>query len=162
MKNQNKMGLFEIFVILFFYVLPMGCILFERMINPDTDLWAVMIKWFVFFGVGLRLVTCGMKQAISPGFTAKAIFELEDSKSYPLIRELGFANICTGLCGILSLVYINFRITALFIGSIYYGLAFLQHAIRKEKNNTELFVTLTDLSIVLELLLPFVMNTIKA
>jgi len=33
-----------------------------------------------------------MKQVISPQFTAKAIFKLEDNKSYSLIHELGFAN----------------------------------------------------------------------
>lgn len=84
---KNKIGLFEISVILFFYVLPISCILIEIIAFPQTDVWAVMIKWFVFCGVGLRLFTCGMKQAISPGFTAKVIFELEDSKSYPFIMK---------------------------------------------------------------------------
>ena len=159
-KIKNKIGLFEISVILFFYVLPISCILIEIIAFPQTEVWAVMIKWFVFWGVGLRLFTAGMKQVISPQFTAKAIFKLEDNKSYPLIRELGFANICSGLCGILSLVYINFRIAALFIGCAYYGLALLQHLYRREKNATEIFVTITDLSIVLELLIPFIINVI--
>ncbi|MFA9375648.1 MAG: DUF6790 family protein [Lachnotalea sp.] len=157
---KNKIGLFEISVVLFFYILPIACILIEIIAFSQTDIWAVLMKWFVFWGVGLRLFTAGMKQVITPGFTARVIFELEDRKSYPLIRELGFANICFGLCGIISLIYINFRTVTLFIGCVYYGLALLQHVIRSEKNATEIFVTITDLSIIMELLIPFIIKVI--
>jgi hypothetical protein len=158
---KSKIGIFEISVISFFYILPISCILIEIIAFSQTDIWWIMIKWFVFWGVGLRLFTCGMKQVISPEFTAKVIFEVEDSKSYSVIRELGFSNICAGLCGMLSLVYIKFRVVALFIGIVYYGLVLIQHAIRRKKNASEIFVTITDLSIVLELLLPLLMKTIK-
>jgi hypothetical protein len=144
---KRKIGLFEVSVILFFYILPAISIIANLMSGEEKLIVETVVKWVVFWGVGLRLFTCGLKQALQPSFTA-------NEKSYPIVRELGFANICTGLCGIVSLFNEKFRMAAIMIGGLYYFFALLQHLLRKEKNGAEVFVTITDLSIFLEICVP--------
>lgn len=112
----------------------------------------ITFKWVVFWGIGMRLFTCGIKQIIQPQFTANTIFSVADKRAYPIIRELGFANLCFGLSGLLSIFFKEFRATAAFLGLLYYSLAFFQHMSNCNKNKTELFVTVTDFSIVIEIL----------
>lgn len=99
-----------------------------------------------------------MKQTLNPAFTAKSIFTVTDEKAFPIVRELGFANICSGFMGIVSLFVPTFRYAAAILGSLYFMLALLQHLVRKNKNSTEVFVTITNLSIVLELGIPLLIT----
>jgi hypothetical protein len=136
---KKKLGMFEISIVLFFYILPVISIAADMIVFHETTVLQVILKWCVFWGVGLRLFTAGFKQALTPDFTAKTIFEVTDAKAFPIVRELGFANICTGFIGTISLFFPNFRLAAAIVG---------------KKNATEMFVTITDLSIVLELAVP--------
>lgn len=158
---KRKIGMFEVSVILFFYILPAISIIINLISGENKFIAETIVKWVVFWGVGLRLFTCGLKQAIQPSFTANGIFGSYDEKAYPIVKELGFANICTGLCGIASLFNEKFRIAAIMIGGLYYLLALLQHLFRKHKNSTEVFVTITDLSIFLEICVPTVYIVFK-
>ncbi|WLC77724.1 hypothetical protein KTC99_22485 (plasmid) [Clostridium estertheticum] len=151
---ERKNGLFKISVVLFFYICPVISILIDMLVFKEFLLVQVILKWCVFWGVGLRLFTAGLKQALTPEFTAKSIFDVTDVKAFPIVRELGFANICSGFIGIISLFMFNFRLLAAIVGVLYYSLALFQHLIREKKNSTEMFVTITDLSIVLELGIP--------
>ncbi|MCB2356509.1 DUF6790 family protein [Clostridium estertheticum] len=151
---ERKNGLFKISVVLFFYICPVISILIDMLVFKEFVLVQVILKWCVFGGVGLRLFTAGLKQALTPEFTSKSIFDVTDVKAFPIVRELGFANICFGFIGIISLFMFNFRLVAAIIGVLYYSLALFQHLIREKKNSTEMFVTITDLSIVLELGIP--------
>lgn len=151
---KRKIGLFEVSIISFFYFLPLISIVIDVFVFKETVLSQVILKWCVFFGVGLRLFTAGMKQALNPAFTAKDIFNITDEKAFPIVRELGFANICSGFMGIVSLFVPIFRYPAAILGSLYFLLALLQHLIRKNKNSIEKFVTVTNFSIVLELCIP--------
>lgn len=151
---KRKIGLFEVSIILFFYFLPLISIIADMFIFKETKLPQVVLKWCVFYGVGLRLLTCGMKQALNPGFTAKSIFAVTDEKAFSIVRELGFANICSGLIGTSSLFIPSFRYAAAILGGSYFLLALIQHLVRKNKNSTERFVTVTDFSIVLEICIP--------
>lgn len=151
---KRNLGLFQISIIAFFYVLPLITICADIFIFKQTNIPKIILKWCIFYGIGLRLFTAGLKQALSPKFTAKTIFEVTDEKAFPIVRELGFANICSGLIGILSLFVVSFRLPIAIIGIIYFSLALLQHLIRRNKNHTEVFVTITNSSIVLELIIP--------
>lgn len=153
---KREIGMFEGSIILFFYILPAISIIINLMSGEDKFIADTIVKWCVFWCVGLRLFTCGLKQALQPSFTANDIFGAYDEKAYPIVRELVFANICTGICGIVSLFNEKFRMAAIMIGGLYYLLALLQHLFRKEKNATEVFVTITDLSIFLEICVPAV------
>lgn len=119
---KRKIGMFEVSVILFFYTLPAISIIINLMSREDKFMIETIVKWCVFWGVGLRLFTCGLKQSLQPSFTANDIFGAYDEKAYPIVRELGFANICTGLCGIISLFSEKFRIAAIMSGGLYYFL----------------------------------------
>ena len=151
---KKKLGMLEISIVLFFYILPVISIAADMIVFHETTVLQVILKWCVFWGVGLRLFTAGFKQALTPAFTAKTIFEVTDAKAFPIVRELGFANICTGFIGTISLFFPNFRLAAAIVGTLYFSLALFQHLFRKKKNATEMFVTITDLSIVLELAVP--------
>ncbi len=151
-KVRNKVGLFEVSVILFFYILPIVSTYAEYSFT-ENSVSKIFLKWVVFWGIGMRLFTCGIKQIIQPSFTAMNIFEIEDKKVNVIVRELGFSNTVIGVCAIFSLNSSSFRAATCFIGIGYYLLSFLQHFLKKSKNHTEWFVTVTDFTIVLELIL---------
>ncbi|MBN8788397.1 MAG: hypothetical protein J0I84_15000 [Terrimonas sp.] len=88
-------------------------------------------KWFIFSAVGLRLFLAGIKQVKNPEFTAKQIFHVESADCFPILRELGFANICFGLVGIVSLFRPDWRIVSAFASGLYYGIAGIQHELKK-------------------------------
>jgi hypothetical protein len=104
-------------------------------------------KWFLFFAGGIRLFVAGIRQIIYPGFTAKKIFQLRTDESFPVIRELGFANLCLGAMGLLSLSFEDWRAPAAFTIGAYYVLAGLMHLIRRSTGINEKFAMITDLLI---------------
>lgn len=154
---MKKIKLYELSVILFFVVCPIVFLIGDVLIS-DISIRASMLKWFVFFAIGMRLMTAGIKQAISPGFTANSIFEINDIKCYPIVRELGFSNICLGLLGIISLLIPEFRLAAAISGGLYYGLAGYMHLFKKNKNKTEIFAMISDLYILCILIVAIEIN----
>jgi hypothetical protein len=101
-----------------------------------------------FSAVGLRLFIAGIQQFLRPSFTAKEIFHITSPKSLPIVRELGFANICFGLLGIMSFFKPEWRIVSAFASSVYYALAALQHIIKTPAGGNELFALITDVIMV--------------
>jgi len=106
-------------------------------------------KWFVFWAIGVRLFTAGIRQITKPGFTARDIFHLKHSESHVLVRELGFANICFGLAGIFSFFIPSLRLGAAFTGGLYMGIAGLQHIIKKPASPNEVVAMVSDIFIFL-------------
>jgi hypothetical protein len=104
-------------------------------------------KWFIFSAAGLRLLLAGLQQSLNPAFTAKEIFHIDNLESHPIVRELGFANICFGIVGIVSFFKSEWRIVSAFASGIYYGLAALQHIIKKPVGANEAFALVTDIMI---------------
>ena len=98
----------------------------------------------------------GIKQVKNPAFTAKLIFHIDSSESFPILRELGFANICFGLVAIVSLFKPEWRIVSAFASGFYYGVAGIQHALQKTSGINEKFALWTDLIIFLFLLIYFI------
>ena len=115
-------------------------------------------KWFIFSAVGLRLFVAGLQQSIKPQFTAKEIFHIESPESFPIVRELGFANICFGIVGIVSLFKPEWRIVSAFASGLYYGFAGLLHIIKNPVGANETFALWTDIIIFGVLLIYIVMN----
>lgn len=104
-------------------------------------------KWFIFYAVGFRLILAGIRQIFKPAFTAKVIFQMENTDSYPVIRELGFANLCFGLIGLVSLFMPGWRMVSAFGSGLYYGLAALQHSLKKNAGINQKFALYTDVII---------------
>lgn len=101
-------------------------------------------KWFIFYAAGLRLFIAGVRQISKPAFTAKEIFHFETGESFPVIKELGFANVCSGLVGIISLLLPQWRMVSAFSSGLYYGLAGVGHFVRNPKGANERFALVTD------------------
>jgi len=152
----NKKYLISVSILTF--VIPIVAFAIERNISQTYETFELLGKWFIFSAVGLRLFFAGIKQAADPTFTAKQIFHIDVTDSYPILRELGFANICFGLVGIVSLFKPDWRIVSAFASGLYYGIAGLQHLIKKPVSKNEQFALWTDLLIFILLLIYFVMK----
>ncbi len=134
------------------FIIPVTGFLIEHSSRQIPFSFGLFGKWFIFSAVGLRLLVAGVWQSVKPSFTAKEIFHINDSASYPVVRELGFANICFGLVGIVSLFRPEWRIVSAFASGIYYAFAGMQHLIKKPANSNESFALWTDLVIFVVLL----------
>lgn len=134
-------------------VLPLAAALCEHVAEDEVLNMRIVIKWFVFSAVGLRLFIAGIKQASSPEFTAINIFSMRTREGYVVIRELGFANIALGVMGILSAIHDNWRILASVSGGLFFGLAALQHAGKKNRSSNEVIALTYDMIVFLVLLL---------
>lgn len=160
MANNNNSDINKTYIVLvslLTFALPTICSAGEILINKDTAFsFALTGKWFIFSAVGLRLFIAGVKQATDPAFTAKEIFHIDNPDSFPIVRELGFANLCFGLIGIISLFLPQWRIVSAFGSGLYYGIAGLQHLLKKPAGINEKFALVTDIIIFLLLLAYFV------
>jgi hypothetical protein len=150
----NKTYIISVSVLTF--VLPVACTAVQVISYQDVLSLELFGKWFIFSAVGLRLFVAGIKQASDPAFTAKQIFHINNPDSFPIVRELGFANICFGLVGIMSLFFPGWRIVSAFGSGLYYGIAGLQHLIKKPVGTNEQFALITDVIMFLILLGYFV------
>jgi hypothetical protein len=135
-------------VLLLLFVLPAGCVLAQAMAGRDaSDLLLIVGKWFVFWGVGVRLFLAGARQIFQPAFTATKIFELAEPGALAIVRELGFANVAMGALGLASLANGVWLTPAAIVGALYYGLAGAGHLLRPERNSIEEIALVSDLLI---------------
>jgi hypothetical protein len=140
-------------VILLLLVLPVISVTAEATLSQHASSLEFLIgKWFVFWAVGVRLFIAGARQVIQPRFTAEEIFGLGDRSAFPIVRELGFANLSMGLLGICSLARVDWIVPAAIVGGLYYALAGIGHAFQKEKNAKEYMAMFSDGFIFLVLL----------
>lgn len=131
---------------------PVTCFVIEHVCNGTALSFGLFSKWFIFSAVGLRLFLAGVGQITKPAFTAKDIFHIEDPDVLPIVRELGFANLCFGIVGIVSLFKPEWRIVSAFASGLYYGIAGVQHLVKKPAGINEQFALWTDLLIFILLL----------
>lgn len=160
MANDNSPGINKRYIAVvsvLTFILPLACSVGELLFTKGTAFsFALIGKWFIFSAVGLRLFIAGIKQTTDPAFTAKEIFHLDNPESFPIVRELGFANLCFGLVGIGSLFLPQWRVVSAFGSGLYYGFAGLQHFLKKPVGANEKFALVTDAIISVLLLIYFV------
>ena len=126
-------------------IFPVLCIVSEHKWDHVPFDWQLTGKWFIFWTVGIRLFTAGIKQASMPEFTGTKIFSFKSKESYVVIRELGFANMSLGAMGILSVINEQWRLIAAITGGLFLGLAGLQHCLKTPATKNELIALLYDL-----------------
>ncbi|QHV95117.1 DUF6790 family protein [Spirosoma endbachense] len=144
-KSNN---MYLITVILLMFVLPLSSILVElSFTNSSLPIMNLTGKWFLFWAVGMRLFTAGIRQAVNPAFTAKDIFHLTTQESYVIVKELGFANICLGLVAILSLFVPPSRLIAACAGGLFFGIAGTTHLLKKPVSSNEWIAMISDIFI---------------
>lgn len=134
-------------IALFMLILPLACVAAEyAWLHTSADLVALTGKWFAFWGVGMRLGLAGFRQAFNPAFTARDIFEIEDERVHPIVRELGFANLSLALLGVLALIP-GWAAPAALAGGLFFALAGWKHVVARERNLTRTVAMLSDLFI---------------
>ena len=102
-------------------------------------------KWWVFWGVGTRLLVAGIAQVSGKGPTSAILGATTPSiQQKQLTLELGMANLAIGLAGLLALVP-GWALPAGFAGGIYLLIAGFMHLPKKGKNPQEALATWTDL-----------------
>jgi hypothetical protein len=136
-------------VILLMGVLPVGSILVEHFGGDPAgaDWWGLIGKWFVFWSVGVRLATAGLRQIVQPAFTAKEIFEIEDDRAQIVVQELGFANLAIGVLAVLTQAWPEWTVAAALVGALFYGLAGARHVLKGGQNRNEMIATVSDIFI---------------
>jgi hypothetical protein len=155
-KGNGVNKTYIIVVSLLTFIFPAIGFIVDHLISKDRFTFELFCKWFVFSAVGLRLFLAGIRQITKPSFTAKEIFHIESPESFPIVRELGFANLCFGLVGIISLFSADWGIVSAFASGLYFGIAGLQHLIKKPVGKNETFALWTDLIIFVLLLIYFI------
>lgn len=126
--------------------LPVISTLIELLATPGpTNAILSTGRWFVFWGVGVRLFVAGLRQVIQPSFTAKTIFRISDPDAETLVTEIGFGNLAMGLIATLSLWVPAFLVPGALAGGLYLGLAGLKHAANKNRSRDENIAMASDL-----------------
>jgi hypothetical protein len=125
--------------------LPAASIATELMLRPDVSLIVSAGRWFVFWGVGIRLFLAGISQAVRPALTVSDIFQIRDPAAAKIVSELGYANVSMGLAGMLSLLWPAWIAPAGFTGGLFLGLAGIKHAMNTERSMKENVAMATDL-----------------
>lgn len=133
-------------VALTMFILPVASIVIERIID-HAPLLPLVGRWFVFWGVGVRLTLAGFRQVVQPAFTAKQIFHMTGDEATPVVRELGFANLATGIVGLLSLGFPSFTLPVAIASAIFYGAAGILHLREKDRSFNEQLAMVSDLFI---------------
>jgi hypothetical protein len=146
--DGKKINLYLINVLATMLILPVLSITVEATIKSIPLSIELTAKYFIGWAIGVRLLIAGLRQSIRPEFTAEQIFNLRNSRdSLPFIRELGFANICMGLLGVVSFFKQEWRLPAAITGGLYFGLAGFLHVFRKAATFNELIAKISDLFI---------------
>lgn len=141
--------MYLVMILALFVVLPLASTVLDRFLRPAPATWLdLTLKWFVFWPVGVRLLTAGLSQVTRPEYTAGEIFQIHDPVVIPFIQELGFANIAMGLVALASLLVAPWRRAAALMGVVFFGAAGIRHALPGEAMNTlKLIAMVSDLYI---------------
>ena len=132
-------------VILVMFVCPALSVVIQAADSHHAvSIFALTAKWFVFWAVGIRLFSAGVRQVLQPAFTVGEIFEIQSAESHPFVREVGSGNLSMGTLGICSLYHPSWIVPAALVGGLYYGLAGLLHVLRTGKNAIEQTATISD------------------
>lgn len=126
-------------------VIPAISVLIAMSLTPNPDIVLIVGTWFTFWGVGIRLLTAGVRQVMQPAFTAKTIFRIQDPEAEKLVSEIGFGNLAMGLVGALTLLVPAWLAPAALTGGLYLGLAGIKHVLNAKRTREETHAMLTDL-----------------
>lgn len=118
--------------------------------------------WWVFWGVGSRLLVAGVAQVSGIGPTSAILGGSGSSiPEKQLTRELGVANIGMGLAGLLALVP-GWALAAGAAGGIFLLVAGLMHLPKKNKNTQETLAAYTDIIVGVAVLVLAIYSAIRA
>jgi hypothetical protein len=129
-------------------VLPVVSIIVDGLFFAGwSDLVFLIGKWFVFWAGGVMLLLAGLRQVLSPEFSARTIFATNDPGALKIVAELGFGTASIGLLGVLSLLRPEWVLPAAIVSGLFYGLAGAKHVANRERNAAEDVALVSDLAI---------------
>lgn len=143
-KPSERTALYSLIVLATTCVLPIVSIALDYSARPGPGLMFFVGKWFVFWGVGVRLFLAGVSQVLRPAFTASDILGAKDPGAEKIVVELGYANVALGLAGLLSLLWSDWVAPAGLAGGLFLGLAGLEHASNADRSAKENVAMATD------------------
>jgi hypothetical protein len=151
-----------IFAVAFFmFVFPIVSIAIDLLVgNNDAGAITIFGQWFIFWAVGVRLFTAGLRQIIKPNLTSEGILGIKSKEAWQLVRELGFANVSIGLIAIISLWIVAWQPAAALAGGLFLLLAGIEHIPKKHRSFEENIAMVSDLLIGL-LLLVYLVGVIQ-
>ena len=123
---------YTVFILLTMLILPVVAILIRRG-RTRAPLFELMGTWFIFFGVGVRLLVAGLTQILNPGFTGD-LLQL-DANVLLIIQELGITNVLLAVLALASLWKPEFRVLGT-AGAIYMGFAGILHLLNQTPDST--------------------------
>lgn len=138
-------------------VIPALSVAIGALWSPDPDFVWLIAKWFVFWGIGVRLLMAGVRQTLKPEFTAQEIFRIKDPEAGKLVVEIGFGNIAMGAVATLSLLLPSLTATAGLTGGIFMAIAGLQHVRNPDRTAHENTALMTDLIVAIIVLVSAVL-----
>lgn len=133
------------------FALPLASIAMEAEAK-DMSLWWLVGKWFVFWAVGVRLLIAGVRQYLQPAFTSRDIMGIESTEVYILVRELGGANIASGVLGLASLSIPSFVLPTAIASGIFYAVAGIEHVRSRHRGRNETIAMVSDFFVAIILL----------
>jgi hypothetical protein len=137
--------MYSVIVVLLLLVVPAMSVILETALSPHSlSVTGLVGKWYVFWACGIRLLLAGLRQVSQPRFTAAEIFDLDNVKAFPIVREIGFGNLAIGTLGVYTIFRPAWLIPAAIVGGLYYGLAGLGHLLRDERNVKETVAMISD------------------
>ena len=137
-------------VVALMLVMPLVSIAFQLLFIEHGTLATAAImpliaKWYVFWAVGVRLSLAGLRQIVQPRYTAETILGIKNADSLFVVRELGFANAAMGCVGLGALLAPDWVAAAALLGTIYYGLAGINHCLHRNRNRLQNLALVSDL-----------------
>jgi hypothetical protein len=141
--------MYYLVVVLTTLVLPVASIAVDAHRTSGSELTLLIGKWFVFWGIGVRLFIAGLSQLTRPAFTAREILGIEADSAGPLVAELGTANAGLGLVGILSLWQTGWTPAAALAGGLFLAAAGFTHARARSRTRKETVAMVTDVLVAL-------------
>ena len=145
-------------VVLTMFVLPIASMIVDHIVHPVATIVLLCGRWFVFWGVGVRLGLAGLRQLLRPDYTARDIFNLQSREAWPIIRELGVSNIATAIVALLSLAAPGFVLPVAISATIFYGFAGVGHALEASRSRNQTIAMISDLFLCL-MLIAFISGT---
>ena len=132
-------------VLVLMLLLPAASVIFEAVLPAHAaSIMSLIGKWYVFWACGIRLLLAGIRQVSRPRFTAVEIFDLDNAKAFPIVREIGFGNLAMGTLGVCTIFRPAWVVPAAAVGGLYYGLAGLGHLVRHGRKFNDVVALVSD------------------
>lgn len=146
--------MYYLIIVLLMFIFPVASVLTESLVfQSHAGIAFLTGRWFVFWAVGARLFLAGLRQTLTPQYTAAQVFGIKSQEPLVIVRELGFANLSTGVLGLSAIFHSSWVTPAAIAGCLFYGLAGINHVMRKGRDRLENMAMLSDLFVFIVLLL---------